>query len=147
MVQSSLAFSKSLRFPLRPGKGVSRERCIVKANHFFAEPPDKDLHQYDVTLTPTVTSRGVNHAVTTQLVKLYKESYLVKRLLAYDGRKSLYKNIARKAMLGSLEVIPSSKEIKFKYLRLLESKLEEKKRDKAEKDQKYAALTLCAAHF
>ncbi|GKC08964.1 reverse transcriptase domain-containing protein, partial [Tanacetum coccineum] len=35
---------------------------------------------------------------------------------------------------GSLEVIPSSKEIKFKYLRSLESKLEEKKRLKAEKD-------------
>jgi hypothetical protein len=26
------------------------QRCIVKANHFFAELPDKDLHQYDVSL-------------------------------------------------------------------------------------------------
>ncbi|GJV31677.1 hypothetical protein Tco_1392077, partial [Tanacetum coccineum] len=42
----------------------------------------------------------------------------------------------------SLEVIPSSKEVKFKRFRLLESKLEEKKKLKAEKRHKYAALAL-----
>nr|QDM36924.1 argonaute 1b [Nicotiana benthamiana] len=84
------ASSKSLRFPLRPGKGSNGMRCIVKANHFFAELPDKDLHQYDVTISPEVSSRGVNRAVMAQLVKLYKESHLGKRLPAYDGRKSLY---------------------------------------------------------
>ncbi|KAL8457170.1 hypothetical protein ACS0TY_035133 [Phlomoides rotata] len=84
------ASSKSMRFPLRPGKGSHGNRCIVKANHFFAELPDKDLHQYDVTITPEVTSRGVNRAVMAQLVKLYKESHLAHRLPAYDGRKSLY---------------------------------------------------------
>ncbi|KAL4574638.1 hypothetical protein LXL04_021474 [Taraxacum kok-saghyz] len=84
------ASSKSLRFPLRPGKGSTGTRCIVKANHFFAALPDKDLHQYDVTITPEVTSRGVNRAVMAQLVKLYKDSHLGKRLPAYDGRKSLY---------------------------------------------------------
>ncbi|XVF50352.1 hypothetical protein PTKIN_Ptkin04bG0090400 [Pterospermum kingtungense] len=82
--------SKSVRFPLRPGKGSTGTKCIVKANHFFAELPDKDLHQYDVTITPEVTSRGVNRAVMEQLVKLYRESHLGKRLPAYDGRKSLY---------------------------------------------------------
>lgn len=41
--------SKAMRFPLRPGKGSTGARCIVKANHFFAELPDKDLHQYDVS--------------------------------------------------------------------------------------------------
>ncbi|KAJ4834563.1 argonaute 1B [Turnera subulata] len=82
--------SKSMRFPLRPGKGSTGTRCMVKANHFFAELPDKDLHQYDVTITPEVTSRGVNRAVMEQLVKLYRESHLGKRLPAYDGRKSLY---------------------------------------------------------
>ena len=39
---------------------------------------------------PEVTSRGVNWAVMEQLVKLYRESHLGKRLPAYDGRKSLY---------------------------------------------------------
>ncbi|KAJ0047839.1 hypothetical protein Pint_16822 [Pistacia integerrima] len=86
----SPASSKSVRFPLRPGRGSTGIRCIVKANHFFAELPDKDLHQYDVTITPEVTSRGVNRAVMEQLVKLYRESHLGKRLPAYDGRKSLY---------------------------------------------------------
>ncbi|KAG0486738.1 hypothetical protein HPP92_008833 [Vanilla planifolia] len=42
------ASSKSMRFPLRPGKGSCGARCVVKANHFFAELPDKDLHQYDL---------------------------------------------------------------------------------------------------
>ncbi|XP_073136369.1 protein argonaute 1B-like [Henckelia pumila] len=84
------ASSKSMRFPLRPGKGIYGARCVVKANHFFAELPDKDLHQYDVSITPEVTSRGVNRAVMEQLVKLYQESHLGRRLPAYDGRKSLY---------------------------------------------------------
>ena len=47
-IQPLPASSKSVRFPLRPGKGSTGTRCIVKANHFFAELPDKDLHQYDV---------------------------------------------------------------------------------------------------
>ena len=68
-VQAAPASNKSLRFPLRPGKGVSGHRCIVKANHFFVELPDKDLHQYDVTITPEVTSRGVNRAVMSRMVK------------------------------------------------------------------------------
>ncbi|XP_058090486.1 protein argonaute 1-like [Magnolia sinica] len=82
--------SKSVRFPLRPGKGSTGVRCMVKANHFFAELPDKDLHQYDVSIAPEVTSRGVNRAVMEQLVKLYRDSHLGRRLPAYDGRKSLY---------------------------------------------------------
>ncbi|WOG96809.1 hypothetical protein DCAR_0416146 [Daucus carota subsp. sativus] len=82
--------SKALRFPLRPGRGSTGSRIVVKANHFFAELPDKDLHQYDVTISPEVGSRGVNRAVMEQLVKLYRESHLGKRLPAYDGRKSLY---------------------------------------------------------
>lgn len=40
--------SKTMRFPRRPGKGVIGRKCTVKANHFFADLPDKDLHQYDV---------------------------------------------------------------------------------------------------
>ncbi|GMH14101.1 hypothetical protein Nepgr_015942 [Nepenthes gracilis] len=82
--------SKAMRFPIRPGKGKTGTKCIVKANHFFAELPDKDLHQYDVSIIPEVTSRGVNRAVIGQLVKLYRDSHLGRRLPAYDGRKSLY---------------------------------------------------------
>ncbi|KAJ8490512.1 hypothetical protein OPV22_012233 [Ensete ventricosum] len=82
--------SKSVRFPVRPGKGTFGVKCVVKANHFFAELPDKDLHQYDVSITPEVTSRVVNRAVMEQLVKHHRESCLGGRLPAYDGRKSLY---------------------------------------------------------
>ncbi|KAJ8424584.1 hypothetical protein Cgig2_028562 [Carnegiea gigantea] len=89
-IQPIPASSKAMRFPLRPGKGSTGIKCIVKANHFFAELPDKDLHQYDVSITPEVTSRGVNRAVMEQLVRLYRESHLGRRLPAYDGRKSLY---------------------------------------------------------
>ncbi|AQK45505.1 argonaute1b [Zea mays] len=89
-IQVAPASSKSVRFPLRPGKGTYGDRCIVKANHFFAELPDKDLHQYDVSITPEVTSRGVNRAVMGELVTIYRQSHLGGRLPAYDGRKSLY---------------------------------------------------------
>lgn len=43
-----------------------------------------------VTITPEVSLRGVNRAVMDQLVKLYRDSHLGRRLPAYDGRKSLY---------------------------------------------------------
>jgi eukaryotic translation initiation factor 2C len=55
-VQVAPASSKSVRFPLRPGKGTYGDRCIVKANHFFAELPDKDLHQYDVSSSLRIVS-------------------------------------------------------------------------------------------
>lgn len=40
--------SKCLRFQKRPGFGQAGTKCIVKANHFLAQLPDKDLNQYDV---------------------------------------------------------------------------------------------------
>ncbi|KAK6913992.1 Piwi domain [Dillenia turbinata] len=82
--------SKCLSFAPRPGFGQLGTKCIVKANHFFAELPDKDLNQYDVTITPEVSSRTVNRAIMAELVRLHKESDLGMRLPAYDGRKSLY---------------------------------------------------------
>jgi eukaryotic translation initiation factor 2C len=86
--------SKTLRFPLRPGKGRMGQKCMIKANHFFAQlqqfPDYKDLHQYDVSITPEVTSRAVNRAVMEQLVKIHRESSLGQRLPVYDGRKSMY---------------------------------------------------------
>ncbi|PSS33832.1 Protein argonaute like [Actinidia chinensis var. chinensis] len=82
--------SKCLSFAPRPGFGQLGTKCVVKANHFFTELPNKDLSQYDVTITPEVASRTVNRAIMAELVKLYKESDLGKRLPAYDGRKSLY---------------------------------------------------------
>ncbi|CAN6439599.1 unnamed protein product [Victoria cruziana] len=84
------ASSKALRFPARPGYGRGGVKCLVKANHFFAELPKKDLSQYDVTITPEVASKSVNRAIIAELVKLYRESDLDMKLPAYDGKKSLY---------------------------------------------------------
>lgn len=41
--------SKGVAFQRRPGFGTVGTRCIVKANHFLAQLPDKDLNQYDVS--------------------------------------------------------------------------------------------------
>ncbi|KAL4556451.1 hypothetical protein LXL04_039103 [Taraxacum kok-saghyz] len=82
--------NKSLRFAPRPGYGQTGTVCIVKANHFMAQLPDKDLNQYDVSIFPEVTSKSWNRAIMGELVKRYKESDLGMRLPAYDGRKCLY---------------------------------------------------------
>ncbi|GJM97373.1 hypothetical protein PR202_ga14295 [Eleusine coracana subsp. coracana] len=55
IVQAFPMSSSSFKFPHRPGSGSIGTRCLVKANHFFAELPDKDLHQYDVCI-------GLNHS-------------------------------------------------------------------------------------
>jgi len=50
--------SKSMNFARRPGFGQVGTKCIVKANHFFAELPDKDLNQYDVRPFPLYLSQN-----------------------------------------------------------------------------------------
>ncbi|URE19527.1 hypothetical protein MUK42_11702, partial [Musa troglodytarum] len=82
--------SKGIFFCRRPGFGQVGSRCIVKANHFLAELTNKDLIQYDVTITPEVSSRSMNRAIMSELVRLYREIELGMKLPAYDGRKSLY---------------------------------------------------------
>ncbi|XP_057483744.1 protein argonaute MEL1-like [Actinidia eriantha] len=82
--------SKSYRPPARPGFGSVGRRCIVRANHFLVEVVDKDLHHYDVAITPEVTSKKVCRDIMSALVATYRESHLGKRWPAYDGRKSLY---------------------------------------------------------
>ncbi|XP_076905610.1 protein argonaute 1-like [Bidens hawaiensis] len=82
------ASSKLVRLPLRPGLGRKGTKCFVRANHFVSQLPEKDLHQYHVTITPEVKS--VNRAIMEQLVNLYRSTDLGKRLPAYDGGRSLY---------------------------------------------------------
>ncbi|XP_057480952.1 protein argonaute 5-like [Actinidia eriantha] len=82
--------SMSYRPPARPGFGTIGRRCIVRANHFLVQVVDKDLHHYDVAITPEVTSKKVCRDIISALVASYRESHLGKRWPAYDGRKSLY---------------------------------------------------------
>ncbi|KAK1296650.1 Protein argonaute MEL1 [Acorus calamus] len=84
------ASSKEFRVPSRPGFGTVGQKCMVRANHFLVQLTEKDLHHYDVAITPEVISRGVNRAVIAELVKLHRQSHLGGRLPVYDGRKGLY---------------------------------------------------------
>ncbi|KAI3835857.1 hypothetical protein MKX03_011355, partial [Papaver bracteatum] len=76
--------------PARPGFGIQGVKCVVRANHFLVQLADKDLHHYDISITPEVKSRGVNRAVISQLVDLYRKSDLANLHPVYDGSKSLY---------------------------------------------------------
>ncbi|XWS52934.1 hypothetical protein CRYUN_Cryun11dG0115100 [Craigia yunnanensis] len=82
--------SKAIRFPPRPGLGTVGRKCRVRANHFLVNVADNDLHHYDVSITPEITSKRVNRIIMEQLITSYKESHLGHRCPAYDGRKSLY---------------------------------------------------------
>lgn len=84
------ASSKALAFPARPGFGSLGKKCMVRANHFVVSLQHKDMHHYDVAITPEVPSKALNRAVMKQLVTLYGDSHLASLKPAYDGRKSLY---------------------------------------------------------
>ncbi|KAK4375931.1 hypothetical protein RND71_006608 [Anisodus tanguticus] len=84
------ASSKAIRVPARPGYGTVGRKCLVKANHFLVQVADRDLHHYDVAISPEVMSKKVCRDITKQLVHDYKQSHLGGRALAYDGRKSAY---------------------------------------------------------
>ncbi|CAH9097364.1 unnamed protein product [Cuscuta epithymum] len=82
--------SKDVRFPSRPGYGTLGQKCIVRANHFLVELSDRDLHHYDVTITPEVASKNVCRDIMAKVVQEYSQSHMGKRLVAYDGGKSIY---------------------------------------------------------
>lgn len=85
------ASSKAMRFPSRPGFGTVGRKCIVRANHFLVQlDVNKDIHHYDVTITPEIPSKKLSRRIIGQLVSDFKQSHLGNRILAYDGRKSAY---------------------------------------------------------
>ncbi|KAM5584348.1 hypothetical protein ABKV19_003957 [Rosa sericea] len=84
------ASSKSVRFPQRPNFGTVGKKIQVRANHFRVQVADRDLYHYNVTITPEVASKKIHREVMNQLVRLYSETHLGKRIPAYDGMKSLY---------------------------------------------------------
>lgn len=89
-VQVAPSSSKALVSPKRPGFGTLGQKCVVRANHFLVDIADRDLHQYDVTITPEITSKTVSREIIRQLVHMYRDSHLGARRPAYDGRKSIY---------------------------------------------------------
>ncbi|KAI4382066.1 hypothetical protein MLD38_008074 [Melastoma candidum] len=90
LVGQSGVSSKAMKLPPRPGYGTVGRKCIVKANHFLLDVSERDLHHYDVNISPEVTSKKTNRQIISQLVNTYGQSHLAKRMPAYDGSKSLY---------------------------------------------------------
>lgn len=84
------ASSKNIGVPPRPGYGSLGQKCLVKANHFLVEVADRDVHHYDVTISPEVRPKKVCRKIIKQLVDDYSGSHLGERRLAYDGGKSVY---------------------------------------------------------
>uniref|UniRef100_A0A2N9G2L5 Piwi domain-containing protein n=1 Tax=Fagus sylvatica TaxID=28930 RepID=A0A2N9G2L5_FAGSY len=82
--------TKALAPPRRPGYGTIGEKVMVRANHFLVKVADTDIHHYDVSITPEITSKKVNRNVMSQLINLYRDSHLGNRGVAYDGRKSIF---------------------------------------------------------
>ncbi|KAJ4840632.1 hypothetical protein Tsubulata_050165 [Turnera subulata] len=83
------ASSKAITHPTRPGYGIVGTKCVVRANHLLVELIDRDLHHYDVSVTPEVVSRGVNRAILRELMAVNLSDFNG-RTPAYDGRKGLY---------------------------------------------------------
>ncbi|XP_071730803.1 protein argonaute MEL1-like [Rutidosis leptorrhynchoides] len=82
--------SKLHKAPARPGVGTIGRKCMITANHFLVDISNKDPHQYDVTITPEVTSKSKCKAILKCLTEKYHTSHLGNRRLAYDGKKSAF---------------------------------------------------------
>ncbi|MED6155463.1 argonaute 5 [Stylosanthes scabra] len=82
--------SKALRPPARPGFGRMGVKIKIRANHFLVEIADRNLHHYDVAITPEVTSKSIKRILVNLLVTKYLKTNLGNRIPAFDGNKNLY---------------------------------------------------------
>ncbi|GKD12324.1 PAZ domain-containing protein [Tanacetum coccineum] len=82
--------SKLIKPPARPGFGTVGRKVMITANHFLVQLGDKNPRQYDVTITPEVTSKTKCKHIMQCLIEQYKASHLGNRGLAYDGKKSAF---------------------------------------------------------
>ncbi|KAH9660337.1 protein argonaute 5 [Citrus sinensis] len=82
--------SQAMRLPVRPGFGTVGRKCVVRANHFMVQLAERDIHHYDVSITPEVTSKKINRHIISQLINLNGLTNLGQRIPAYDGMKSIY---------------------------------------------------------
>ncbi|KAL8214340.1 hypothetical protein R6Q57_003789 [Mikania cordata] len=82
--------SKKVDRPARAGFGTIGRRCVVKANHFLVDIGQKDPHQYDVAISPEVTSKTKCREIMKHLSSSYGVSHLGNLKLAYDGNKCAF---------------------------------------------------------
>ncbi|KAK9068594.1 hypothetical protein SSX86_012709 [Deinandra increscens subsp. villosa] len=82
--------SKKLSRPARAGLGTVGRKCVIKANHFLVELGQTDPYQYDVAISPEVTSKTKCREIMKYLSSSYGVSHLGNLMLAYDGNKSAF---------------------------------------------------------
>ncbi|PWA91147.1 PAZ domain-containing protein [Artemisia annua] len=82
--------TKKMKAPPRPGFGSIGKKCVIHANHFLVNLGNKDPYQYDVTISPEVTSKTKSRDIMEFLTKSYRASHLGNLMLAYDGKKSAF---------------------------------------------------------
>ncbi|KAI4379853.1 hypothetical protein MLD38_006098 [Melastoma candidum] len=69
-----------MMFSERPRCKTFERNCTVKANHFFLEASERDLHHYCIYLEDVKK----NHWVISQLANTHGRSHWAKRMLVYD---------------------------------------------------------------
>ncbi|GJS59330.1 argonaute/Dicer protein, PAZ [Tanacetum coccineum] len=82
--------SKLVKPRARQGFGSVGKKIMITANHFLVQLGDKNPHQYDVTITPEVTSKTKCKHIMKCLIEQYKASHLGNHGFAYDGNKSAF---------------------------------------------------------
>eukprot|EP00250_Pteridium_aquilinum_P010933 c19724_g1_i2 orf=424-3309(+) len=88
-LSSSLSSSK-LVAPNRPLAGSMGQAIKVRANHFKVTfHPGDNIYQYDVEISPKISSKIVARTLERQLVEAYSSDFNGK-IPVYDGSKSMY---------------------------------------------------------
>ncbi|XP_076919981.1 protein argonaute MEL1-like [Bidens hawaiensis] len=82
--------SKKLSTPARPGFGTIGRKLVVNANHFLVDFGSKDPYQYDIAISPEVTSKSKCREIMKLLSDSFGASHLGNLKLAYDGNKSAF---------------------------------------------------------
>ncbi|KAI5082197.1 hypothetical protein GOP47_0001940 [Adiantum capillus-veneris] len=87
---STIPSSFKLVAPQRPLAGSTGQAIKVRANHFEVTfHPGDNIYQYDVDISPKISSKSVARTLERQLVEDYS-SDLNGKLPVYDGSKSMY---------------------------------------------------------
>ncbi|MCO5589016.1 hypothetical protein L7F22_042980 [Adiantum nelumboides] len=87
---STISSSLKLVAPQRPVAGSTGQAIKVRANHFQVTfHPGDNIYQYDVDISPKISSKILARTLERQLVEAYS-SELNGKLPVYDGSKSMY---------------------------------------------------------
>ncbi|XP_058785049.1 protein argonaute 5-like [Vicia villosa] len=80
----------AIKIPNRPEYGQLGRKIQVRVNHFQLQVANNSIHHYKVSFSQKIISKELCKNIINQLVKMYRESRLDNRILAYDGRNNLF---------------------------------------------------------